>query len=240
MFVAIQLLPEICAIKTWTKQQKNLLSFLSMEWEWIGRRLDFLLAEHSGTRPQDPLNYFYSHFFDGAVEDIIEGEKEDIRLRSNYLFALFLVINEHWTVIQSTAKTLGKDFRFLDPKTLFYEICRQISLGQILDLVNDNPGIVSGINMSETRKGINLLGKFCRGTHPEQEKLAIEFLNSPWWGEYVLAAVRKGEHKYLRNSYSWKRFLKEQKQQERLGKGKRTCLLWNQGIPIYSQSKKKI
>lgn len=239
-FEEIQLLPEICAIKTWTEQQKFFLSFLSMEWEWIGRRLDFLLAEHSGTRPTEPLNYFYSRFFDSAAENIIESEKEDIRLRSNYLFALFLVINEHWAVIQSKAKTVGKAFKFSDPKTLFIEICRQMSLAQIADGINENPGIVSGVNISSTRKGINLLGKFCRGTHPEQKKLATEFLDSPWWGEFVLAAVREGEHKYLRNSYSWKRFIKEQKEQERLARQKRSCFQWNQGIAINSQTKKRI
>jgi len=239
MFEEIQLLPEICAIKVWSHQQKSLLSFKSMEWEWVGKRLSFLFAEHLGTRPPDPLTYFYSQFFDGATQGIIEGEKEEIRLKSDYLFALFLVINEHWQVIQSRAKTLSKDFKFPDPKTLFLEVCREMSSAELADAINNDPATVSGINLSEVRKEIKSLGKFYRGKHPEQEKLTTEFLDSTLWGEFVLAAVYQTKKNYLHNSHSWKRLLKAQKEQERLVATNRVCLLWNQGIPVNSQNKKR-
>ncbi len=239
MFEKIQLLPEICAIKFLSHQQKSFLLFQSMEWYWVGKRLDYLFAEHSGTRPLDPLKIFHSKIFDGATESTIESEKEDIRLKSNYLFALFLIFNEHWQLIQLKAKALDKDFKISDPLAFFIEVCRQISSDEIVNALNDNPETVSGTTISNVRNSSKTLGKFCRGTHPEQEKLTIQFLHSPCWGEFALAAVSQTGKKYLRNSYSWQRFLKAHKEQERLATEKRICLEWNQGIPINSQNKKR-
>lgn len=243
MISSIQLLPEICPIRIWTNEQKAFLQFIQMEWEWIGRRIDYLIAIPSGNCLPDPLDYFYSPIFENAPEEIIKKEKVDIRVNSNYLFALFQVIIENWKLIKSEAGKQGKNFKFSDAKTFFLQICRQIANSQIEDAINDDPCVVSGLKFSQAQQVTRDLGKFCRITHPKQHQLTIEFLQSPWWGEFVLAVVSQIGKKYLTKSPTWNLLLNAQKEREclvRKGKGyTRICLFWHRGIPVNSQNGKK-
>jgi hypothetical protein len=243
MIISIQLLPEICPIKIWTEEQKAFLQFIQMEWEWIGRRMDYLIAVQAGNRPSDPLDYFYSPIFDEASDEIIEREKEDIRVNSNYLFALFQVIIENWILIESEASKQGRNFEFFDPKAFFPQICRQIANSQIEDAINNDPCAISGVKFSQAQQATKGLGRFCRATHPEQHELTREFLHSPWWGEFVLATVSQIGKKYLTKSFSWNLLLHAQKEREclvRKGKGyTRICLFWHCGSPVSSQNGKK-
>lgn len=237
MITLIQLLPDICSHKIQTEEQYKFIKLVQTEWEWIGRQLDFHTAIQLGTRPPEPLAYFYSQICNGADETLIKIIKHEIRLKSNYLFAFFQVINTYWEVIKKQAEEKNKNFIFLDPRTFFVQICREIAQSEIADAMNNEPGTVSGAKLSQVQSSASLLEKFLRGKHPNQEEESKNLLNSEFWADFALAAIRSGtEEKYLTTNDNWKMLLKAQKAQKRLTKEKRVTLLWNQGVPINSQN----
>jgi len=237
MITLIQLLPNICSFKIQTEQQNIFMRSIQTEWEWIGRQLDFYTAVQLGTRPSEPLACFYAPIYKGASKEIIEIVKQDIRLRSNYLFAFFQVVNTFWEVIKNQAKEENRIFNFLDPRTFFVQVCREIAQSQVADALNNDPNTVSGAKLSQTQSAVSLLDKFLRGKHPNQEEIAKNLLHSECWGDFALAAIRSGtEERYLTTNDNWKMLLKAQKAQKRLTKEKRVTLLWNQGIPVNSKN----
>ena len=171
MITLIQLLPNICSFKIQTEQQYKFMRSIQTKWEWIGRQLDFHTAVQLGTRPSEPLACFYEPFYEGADETLIEIIKQDIRHTSNYLFAFFQVVNTFWEVIKNQAKEENRIFDFLDPRTFFVQVCREIAQSEIADAINDEPGTVSGAKLSQVQSSASLLEKFLRGKHPDRKSV---------------------------------------------------------------------
>lgn len=239
MIMLIQVLPEICRLQVSTEHQKLFLYMIQTEWEWTGKQLDFLMKKQIGYRPVDPLDYFYSWLFQGAEEEIVTAVKKKVQLKSNYLFAIFLVINEHWDTIRYQANHLDKTFSFIDPRCFFLEICKEMAQLEIADAFNLPSNSPSGASITSVRKDVATAGKILRGTHPDQPNETEKLLTSRFWIDFAFGAIIK-QSKYLKTSDTWKKLLKAQKERERWNRGNLAGLLWLEGIPVNAQNKKRL
>jgi hypothetical protein len=226
---SISLLPEVSGMILWQVEQLKYIQEERDFWITLAYRIDYLQRVQIGFSLTDPIDY---------IEEPILKIK--LKVYSDFYFQSLQVIIDGFDVIKTYASKKERNFPFHHPRELLAAVCRQAAEFGVAEATS--PDLNIGMTTTEVRKLVSDMGKFYRGTLPEEsiDKLCDWFEGDKddeeiWWGLTIAALYRVVGIQRLQKWNSWKNFLKAYKSYQRYLNDKRTFTTrWNAGVPVFS------